>query len=120
MQYEKPMGRKAVKQVKKDKNVDSSNSQSRIANSMEAMAEQALNWNVSRATFYEDHSKMQRFNWELNIMNKDISTLSPRRAKYFWLKQDEILASLDAPKAPHDNPNSNNSNRDYTQPCIYS
>ncbi|KAL2485917.1 hypothetical protein Adt_30673 [Abeliophyllum distichum] len=62
MQYKKPMERKG-EQAKKDKNVESSNSQSQIANSMEAMAAQALNQNVSRATFYEDHSNMQQLNW---------------------------------------------------------
>ncbi|KAL2520392.1 Uncharacterized protein Fot_24315 [Forsythia ovata] len=112
------MGKNAAKQAKKDKNVESSNSQSRIANSIEGMAAQALNRNVSRATFYEDHSKMQQLNWELNIMNKDICTLSSRRAKYFRLKQDKILTSLDAPEAPQDNPNSDNNNWDYTQPYI--
>ncbi|KAL2512042.1 hypothetical protein Adt_17670 [Abeliophyllum distichum] len=33
MQYEKPIGRKTAKQAKRDKNAESSNSQSRIANS---------------------------------------------------------------------------------------
>ncbi|KAL2540697.1 No apical meristem-associated [Abeliophyllum distichum] len=113
MQYEKPVGRKAAKQDKKDKNAEYSNSQSWIANSVEAMAAQTLNRNVSRATFYEDRSKMQRLNWELNIMNKYISTLSLRMEKYFRLKQNKNLAYLDAPQAPQDNPkipNSDNSN----------
>ncbi|KAL2458088.1 hypothetical protein Fot_55946 [Forsythia ovata] len=118
MQYEKTIGRKVAKQAKNDKNVESSNSQSRIVNFMEATTVQALNWNVSIAIFYEDYSKMQRLNWELNIMNKDIPTLSPRRAKYSRLKQDEILTSLNAPEAPQDNPNNDNSNWDYTQPYI--